>query len=315
MGSWERKGAVGRGAAPKMARACLKRTVSAIAARVFHKARTESPGKWGRKSASVGNIWGRGTRSRVWEASGDGGAGKGGRAGVGRRDSEGKGGREGGGSRVENAGRGVQERCTVCVGAEGAGARTGSAGVAVRGQQRKHNGQASIGERGVGRPPSRHGRHLFQERQLASEARTRRGRREARNTRTAAVAPPGRNGVRSCLTPFRPRAPQGASCGVSLFRAVVSSRLAIVQPVGPSASLSVTVLWKTCGVSSLHRAVGVAASWNIGRCGSKATGEVVGQAAVNYVLASFAPSLMGVEWALSFHDGAMSGCVAGCGGG
>ena len=35
----------------------------------------------------------------------------------------------------------------MCVGAGGAGARTGSAGVAVRGQPRKHNGQASIGER------------------------------------------------------------------------------------------------------------------------------------------------------------------------
>ena len=124
----------------------LKRTVSATAAHNFHKARTESPGKWGRKSASVGNIWGRATRSRVWEAEGDDGAGNGGRAGVGRRDCEGNGGREGGGSRVENAGRGVQERCTVCVGAGGAGARTGSAGVAVRGQPRKHNGQASIGE-------------------------------------------------------------------------------------------------------------------------------------------------------------------------
>lgn len=56
---------------------------------------------------------------------------------------------------------------------------------------------------GVGRPPSRHGRHLFKGSQLASEARTRRGRRQARNTRAAAVAPPGRNAVRSSLTPFR----------------------------------------------------------------------------------------------------------------
>ena len=31
--------------------------------------------------------------------------------------------------------------------------------------------------------------------------------------------------------------------------------------------------------------------------------------------ASFAASSMGVEWALSFVDGAMTGCVAGCGGG